>query len=110
MNDQPTTTHPQATDGMLPARCSALAPMDFAAALESLPKKELVRLLSIVGEAPKTARARERSVLAVRLARYVDKITIIIEWDSRMPASIGEAGAESASSPQAPVNTSGETS
>lgn len=59
--------------------------MGFAAALESLPKKELVRLLTAAGEPPKTTRDRERSLLATRLARYANKITIVIEWDSRMP-------------------------
>lgn len=59
--------------------------MSFAAALESLPKKELIRFLTAAGEPPKTTRDRERSLLATRLARYADKITIVIEWDSRMP-------------------------
>jgi hypothetical protein len=67
------------------AACSALAPMSFASALESLPKKELIRLLTAVGQPPRTSRDRERTLLASRLSRYADKIFLVIEWDSRMP-------------------------
>lgn len=74
--------------------------MSFASALESLTKKDLIRLLAAVGQPPQTARDRERFLLASRLARYADKITIVIEWDSRMQNAPAVATA-----PQRPEST-----
>ena len=56
---------------------------DFA--LRSLPKKELARLLTLVGEPPTRSIDRQRELMALRLARYADAVTITVRWDSRMP-------------------------
>jgi hypothetical protein len=54
-------------------------------AFRALPKKELVRLLVLVGEPPQKSADRQRNLMALRLARYADRVTISVEWDSRMP-------------------------
>lgn len=56
-------------------------------AFRALPKKELVRLLTLVGEPPQKSVDRQRNLMALRLARYADRVTISVEWDSRMPNS-----------------------
>lgn len=56
---------------------------DFA--FRALPKKELVRLLTLVGDPPARSVDRQRDLMALRLAQYADSVSILVQWDSRMP-------------------------
>lgn len=53
-------------------------------AFQALPKKELVRLLTLVGEPPTRSVDRQRNLMALRLSRYADTVTILVKFDSRM--------------------------
>jgi hypothetical protein len=56
---------------------------DFA--FRALPKKELIRLLTLVGQPPLKSIDRQRDIMALRLARYADHVSITVGWDHRMP-------------------------
>lgn len=70
------------------ATCSAFEIFELRyMAMAALPKRELIRLLTQAGWPPKVSRDRERHLMATRLARYADRVTITIEWDDRMQNS-----------------------
>lgn len=71
-------------------------------ALCALPKRELVRLLTLVGEPPLRSKDRRRELMASRLARYIENMTICVDWDSRMPESFPIGNRPSGNSPLGP--------
>lgn len=65
--------------------CSAFHVEHHDLALAGLPKRELIRLLTLAGIPPVRSHDRQRERMAGRLARIADKITLVVEWDCRMP-------------------------
>jgi len=54
-------------------------------ALRALPKREMIRLLTLAGIPPMKSEDRRRELMASRLAHIADSVTILIQWDHRMP-------------------------
>lgn len=54
-------------------------------ALRALPKREMIRLLTLAGIPPLKSEDRRRELMASRLANIADRVTLVIEWDHRMP-------------------------
>ena len=73
-------------------------------ALCALPKRELIRLLTLVGDPPLRSKDRRRELMASRLARYIENMTICVEWDSRMSEGFPIENRPSGNSPLEPQN------
>lgn len=54
-------------------------------AMAGLKKRDLIRLLTLAGMAPAKTEDRRRELMALRLSRLVEKMTMTIEWGWGMP-------------------------
>jgi len=68
-------------------------------ALRALPKREMIRLLTLAGIPPMKSEDRRRELMASRLAHIADRVTILIRWDHRMQNAERTRGAKKGRKP-----------